>query len=251
MKYSRSILAKLNAVTAKRPRTVIQHIIKHGYITTEELENLYGYKHAPRAARDVREQGIPLEMYRVKSSDGRSIGAYRFGDLSKIEDSISKEKGRTVLSKALKSALIEKYGSKCFIYSQQMDERLLQIDHRIPYEIGGEQDDSIDHFMLLSPSANRAKSWTCEHCQNWEKKDSSFCIGCFWAFPESHSHIAGIQQRQIIISFTGDEIKDYNELIELVGRENAEHKIKQLLHQYLPSNKKSTNGQTEVETAEV
>ena len=235
MNYSKKILDKLNSITAKRPKTVIQHILEHGYVTTEELENLYGYKHAPRAARDVREQGISLETYHVKSSDGRSIGAYRFGDLSRIGDSISKEKGRTVLSKALKSALIEKYGSKCFIYSQPMDERLLQIDHRIPYEIGGEQNDSIEHFMLLSPSANRAKSWTCEHCPNWEKKDPSFCVGCFWAYPESHTHIAGKQQRQIIVSFTGNEIEDYNGLINLVGIENAELTIKQLIHQYLPT----------------
>lgn len=69
-KYSKVILDKLNAVTSKRPRTVIQHILKHGYITTEELENQYGYQHAPRAARDVRELGIPLVTYYVKSSDG-------------------------------------------------------------------------------------------------------------------------------------------------------------------------------------
>lgn len=235
MKYSKKILTKLNAVKAKRPRTVIQHILKHGYVTTEELENMYGYKHAPRAARDVREQGIPLETYHVKSTDGRSIAAYKFGDLSCINDTVSKEKGRTVLSKALKSALVEKYGAKCFIYSQPMDERLLQIDHRIPYEIGGEQDDKIEHFMLLSPSANRAKSWTCEHCQNWDKKDPSFCVGCFWAYPESHTHIAGMQCRQIIVSFTGNEIEDYYGLIKLVGRDNAENTIKQLIHQFLPS----------------
>ena len=131
MKYSKKILTKLNAVKAKRPRTVIQHILKHGYVTTEELENMYGYKHAPRAARDVREQGIPLETYHVKSTDGRSIAAYKFGDLSCINDTVSKEKGRTVLSKALKSALVEKYGAKCFIYSQPMDERLYA-----PFPIG-------------------------------------------------------------------------------------------------------------------
>lgn len=45
-------------VTAKRPRTVIDHILKHGYVTTEELKEQYGYDHPPRAARDVREQGI-------------------------------------------------------------------------------------------------------------------------------------------------------------------------------------------------
>lgn len=160
-KMPKSLLDKLNSVTAKRPKTVIQYILEHGYVTTEDLKQL-GYEHAPRAARDVREQGIPLETFRVKDTTDKTIAAYRFGDYSKIEDKLSKVTGRTVLSSALKKALIDKYGSKCFIYLQSMEERLLQVDHRVPYEIGGEQDSqNIDCYMLLSPSANRAKSWTC------------------------------------------------------------------------------------------
>jgi hypothetical protein len=31
------------AVTAKRPRTVIHHILKHGFITTQDLKDKYGY----------------------------------------------------------------------------------------------------------------------------------------------------------------------------------------------------------------
>jgi hypothetical protein len=229
-KYPKSFLDKLNAVTAKRPKTVIQHILKFGFVTTEELEQLYGYKHAPRAARDVRELGIPLEMYRVKSSDGRTIGAYRFGNPELAGNVVSKVAGRTALSKALKKALIDRFGAKCFIYLQSMDEKLLQVDHRIPYEIGGEQDENdLDCFMLLSPSANRAKSWTCEHCPNWETKDVGFCVRCFWAHPENYSHIAGKEQRQIIITFTGDEIEDYNKLIGLVGAEKAEETIKEMI----------------------
>ena len=164
MKLSKEILNRLNAITDKRPSTVIQHIIKHGYITTEELASKYGYEHAPRAARDVRERGVNLVTYRVKSSDGRNIAAYKFGEPVFIDNKISKVGGRTALSQALKKALIDKYGAVCFVYLQPMEERLLQIDHRIPYEIGGELDDNIDCYMLLSPSANRAKSWTCEHC---------------------------------------------------------------------------------------
>jgi len=232
-KLPKDFLAKLNAVTKKRPKTVIQFIIEHGFITTDDLINL-GYKHPPRAARDVREQGIPLETFRVKDSTGKSIGAYRFGDPKKAEDKLSKTSGRTVLSAALKKALIEKYGSKCFIYLQPMEERLLQIDHRIPYEIGGEQDEKdIDCYMLLSPSANRAKSWTCEHCLNWERKNVDFCVRCFWAHPENYSHIAGQEQRQIIITFTGDEIEDYNRLIALVGEDNAEKAIKEMIDKYV------------------
>ena len=47
-----------------------------------------------------------------------------------------------------------------------MDERVLQIDHRVPYEVGGDDKSETlnpDDFMLLSGSANRAKSWSCEH----------------------------------------------------------------------------------------
>ena len=82
-KLPEEFLKQLKAVTAKRPRVVIDHILKHGHVTTEELKSLYGYDHPPRAARDVREQGIPLETFRVKSTEGHSIGAYRFGDPTK------------------------------------------------------------------------------------------------------------------------------------------------------------------------
>ena len=232
-KYPRSFLARLNAVTAKRPKTVIQHILKHGFVTTEDLKNL-GYEHAPRAARDVRELGIPLDTFRTTDSQGRSIAAYRFGEPSQTSDNVSKTAGRTVLSKALKKALIEKFGAKCFIYLQPMEERLLQVDHRIPYEIGGEQDaGNIECYMLLCPSANRAKSWTCEHCSNWVGKDVEFCMKCFWAHPENYSHVAGIEQRQIVLTFTGDEVEDYNKLIALVGVDKAEETIKDLIAKYI------------------
>ena len=62
-------------VIAKRPRTVIEHILKHGFITTEELKDKYGYNHPPRAVRDVKEHGIPIEMFRVQGGDGRKIAA--------------------------------------------------------------------------------------------------------------------------------------------------------------------------------
>ena len=233
MKLSKDDLSKLNSITGKRPSTVIQHIIKNGFITTEELTNDYGYEHPPRAARDVRERGVNLVTYKVKSSDGRTIAAYKFGDPVFIDNKVSKVAGRTALSNALKKALVDKFGAICFVYLQPMDERLLQIDHRIPYEIGGEQDDNIDCYMLLSPSANRAKSWTCEHCPNWTQKDIDFCSNCFWAHPENYSHIAGKEERQIIITFTDNEIEDYNRLIELVGQERAESTIKDLITNYV------------------
>lgn len=218
--YSKEFLDLLESVTAKRPRTVIQHILQHGYITSQELKDLYGYNHPPRAIRDVREYGIPLVTYRVTGIDGRKIAAYKFGNPEDAKNTLSKAAGRTVLSKALKQALIEKYGAKCFIYLEEMDEAKLQVDHRIPYEIGGEHDEQdIDYFMLLSPSANRAKSWTCEHCKNWDAKD--------------YDHVAGKPEKMISIIFSGNEIEDYNKLIRLSGKDTAQATIKRILHEHL------------------
>ncbi len=220
---------KLLSVTAKRPATIIKHILEHGSITSEDIKSLYGYNHPPRAVRDVREQGIPIETFRIKDSEGKNIAAYRFGDPTKLGNAVSKKAGRTALSKALKKALIERFGAKCFVYKEELDQALLQVDHRIPYEIGGERGEEVKHYMLLCPSANRAKSWSCEHCSNWDIKDPSFCEDCFWAHPERYTHIAGNSEIRIILSFTGDEVKDYNALIDSVGIENAESFIKKLI----------------------
>lgn len=234
VKLTKKIRCKLEAVSAKRPRTVIQHILKYGKITTQELAEVYGYEHPPRAIRDVRELGIPIVTVKAKDKAGKSIAEYRFGDLSTWHGFSKKALGRTALTRALKKALIEKFGSRCFIYFEFMDAASLQVDHRVPYEIGGESSvDELDNFMLLCPSANRAKSWTCEHCENWKRKEPSFCLRCFWAYPEDYDHVAGVPQKIITILFTGDEIEDYRRLITLCGIDNAQAEIKRILHESL------------------
>ena len=234
VRLPRAIRARLNAVSAKRPRTVIQHILKHGSITTQALSEVYGYEHPPRAIRDVRELGIPIVTVKTKDKSGKSIAEYRFGDLSKWGGVPGKASGRTALAKALKSALIEKFGSRCFVYLEAKDAASLQVDHRVPYEIGGEASpEDIGSFMLLCPSANRAKSWTCEHCENWKRKDPSFCVRCFWAHPEDYDHVAGKYQKVLTIVFTGDEIEDYRRLIGISGADGAQTTIKRILHDKL------------------
>jgi hypothetical protein len=37
--------AYIESITAKRAKTVLTHILEHGYITTDELNQLYHYKH--------------------------------------------------------------------------------------------------------------------------------------------------------------------------------------------------------------
>lgn len=214
LELPKEFIALCHSVTAKRPKTVIEHILKNGFITTEELKETYGYNHPPRAARDVREHGIPLETFQVTGSDGHKIAAYRFGDVSAKR--FTKLSGRTGLSKKIKDALVGKYGCKCFIYLEEVDERELQIDHRVPYEVGGDGENielAPEDFMLLSGSANRAKSWSCEHCENWNTlKDRTICLTCYWAYPENYNHIAMRQIRRIDLVWQGDEIDTYDKL---------------------------------------
>ena len=202
----------LKSVEAKRPRTVINHILEYGQITTEELRDIYGYNHPPRAIRDVREQGIPIETFRVTGSDGKKIAAYKFGDPSEVR--ATQLSGRTVLSSKLKTELIEKYGARCNIYLESFPERELQIDHRVPFEIAGENVDldDVDEYMLLCASANRAKSWSCENCENWRQKQVSICQSCYWAYPESYSHIATRDIRRLDLLWADEDIAEYDRL---------------------------------------
>ncbi|MEH2312335.1 MAG: HNH endonuclease [Nostoc sp.] len=209
------------SVTAKRPKAVIDHILQYGFVTTEELKQRYGYNHPPRAARDVREHGIPLETFRVTGTDGRRIAAYKFGDISKAR--FSRLSGRTGLSTQLKDELIKRYGCKCFIYLEKVDKRELQIDHRVPFEVDGEPELESESFMLLCGSANRAKSWSCEHCENWKRiKDKSICLSCYWAYPENYTHVAMQQVRRIDLMWQEDNIEIYEKLKQQAVRLNKE-----------------------------
>jgi hypothetical protein len=201
--------ALIDKVTDKRPRTVLDLILKHGFVTTEQLA-IEGYTHGPRAARDVREQGIPLETFKVKSSTGRSIAAYRFGDPSQVKS--HKLGGRSVLPEALRDKLFLSGGGRCFVCGHSYEKRYFQVDHRVPYEITGEIADPSEtgSFMLLCASCQRSKSWSCEHCSNWQTLDETVCGGCYWAVPESYSHVATEEVRRVDLVFAKDETTTFD-----------------------------------------
>ena len=211
---AKKIKQQLRSITNKRARIVIEHILQNGFITTEDLEKKYGYNHPPRAARDVREAGIPLETFRVQSSDGRWIAAYRFGDLSKIR--FGRLHGRQTFPKAFKDKLYQLSGGKCAICSGKFESRYLQVDHRIPYEVSGEEivsELAAQNYMLLCGSCNRAKSWSCEHCTNWlSDKLPKVCATCYWGNPEDYAHIALREVRRADILWNEDEVQSYERL---------------------------------------
>jgi hypothetical protein len=209
----KTIRKLLENITNKRARIVIEHILENGFVTTEQLEKQYGYNHPPRAARDVREFGIPLETFRVKNSEGRSIAAYRFGDMNNIQK--GRLKGRQTFPKQFRDELYAQSGGKCSICNGSFEQRYLQVDHRVPYEVAGDAQDNLDpkDFMLVCGSCNRAKSWSCEHCTNWQnEKYSQFCLKCYWANPENYVHVALREIRRTDILWDENEVELYEKL---------------------------------------
>ena len=215
-KLPKAFLERLKAVKGKRSRIVVDHILKHGHITTDDLQDTYGYDHPPRAVRDVREQGIPIETYKVVGKRGNRIAAYRFADPADIRG--GRHGGRRVFSKKFKDELISLYGSRCAICSCDYERRYLQIDHRVPYEVSGDvkgEPDPAD-FMLICGSCNRAKSWSCEHCRNWTTDHlPRVCKTCYWANPEKYAHIALRVVRRLDVLWSEDEVPDYDRLLQM------------------------------------
>lgn len=231
-----SFLDFLKTIKGKRSRIVVQHILEHGFITTEELEVQYGYKHPPRAVRDVREQGVPIETFTVLNSQGKPIAAYRFGNWP--EERHGRSGGRRVISKSLKKSLFEMQRGRCAICLEQYDQRYLQVDHRVPYMVAGDMDSHDDQtaYMLVCGSCNRAKSWSCEHCDNGQRlKDASICLRCYWASPSLYEHVAMRPIRRLDLVWSEDEVSEYDVLKRLAdstGDHLPDH-VKAVLKKYV------------------
>lgn len=119
-----------------------------------------GYNHPPRAVGDVRDAGIPIITGRaISKRTGRRMAVYSFGNPSHIQG--GRIGGRSALPKVFKAKLITHYGSVDCITGARLDERVLQIDHRVPYRIAGDiglDDFNVKNYMLLDASSQRAKS---------------------------------------------------------------------------------------------
>ncbi|MEX2186585.1 MAG: HNH endonuclease signature motif containing protein [Pirellulales bacterium] len=213
-RFPATFLKRLAVVTGKRSRTVVDHILEYGFISTEDLKETFGYDHPPRAVRDVREQGIPIETYSVVGKHGRKIAAYRFGNPKQARG--TSQRGRAMLPKSIKKELLKRHGTRCAICTGEFDATHLQVDHRVPYEVAGDaiavNPDSIA-FMLVCGSCNRAKSWSCEHCTNWLRtRYPRSCRTCYWASPESYEHISMEDIRRIEIVWQGErEINEHTD----------------------------------------
>ena len=208
------IVEELIVRTTGRSRVVVEHILEHGYITTLDLSEL-GYEHPPRAAADVRDRGIPLETV-SKTIAGKRIGHYRFPDNMDQLDQTSI--GRIAISKKFRKEVLEHYGEIDIFTRAATSPREIQIDHRIPYRISGDprQPFEVEDFMPVSAAMNRAKSWECEACPNWEERVVEICESCYWAIPDRpYQHVATVPVRRLDITWQGaNEIIEFDYLLQ-------------------------------------
>ena len=97
------IVKEMRVRTSGRSRHVIEQILEHGYVTTTTLASL-GYDYPPRAARDVKDRGIPLETV-MKEIEGKKVAHYRFPDGVDALDRTAS--GRVAISKQFRQEVIE------------------------------------------------------------------------------------------------------------------------------------------------
>lgn len=214
IEYPDEFLDHAKAVNSQRALRVVETIIEKGEVSSLEIQNKFGYTHAPRAARDLREHGIPLVTTMKTLDSGDRCGFYSFGDPKHFRGSRG---GRRNIPKRIKTELVAQFGARCNSCRQKFDATLLQVDHRVPFEILHDEAD-VTHdskdYMLVCPSCNRSKSWSCEYCPNWNVRDVDVCRKCYWASPENYEHLATVALRRLDITWTGEEISFYDALAE-------------------------------------
>jgi hypothetical protein len=198
----------------RRAVAAIRLMLEKGFVTTDDLNDL-GYNHPPRAIGDVRDAGIPVITGSSTSErSGRRMAVYTLGQAKDIVN--GRIGGRSALPKAFKEKLIAHYGSRDCITGAVLPPQVLQMDHRVPFRVSGDaglQDHDVRAYMLLDASSQRAKSWSCENCRNFQELlKSSVCGTCYWAFPEAYDHIAMEQLRRTEISWQGDDVQVHDRL---------------------------------------
>lgn len=210
------ILPNLN----KRPRTVLEYILRNGSVSTYELGEL-GYDQPPRAAQDLKEAGIKLKTSVGKHPDtGRRMAIYSLDETEEIHV----KNGRTNFPKKFKEELYKSFGYRCNICNTIYPTTLLQCDHRISVIVGGEVEKlELEKFQPLCAPHQRAKSWECENCPNRTEGNPEVCESCFWAIPDGeYTHIATRNERVVSLRFKDDhEVRLLRRLLAYAKEHNC------------------------------
>lgn len=180
---------------SKRARAALEIMLERGAVTTRALQEEYGLDHPPRAIRDLKDAGVLVGSRRVKDS-GKTISEYF------LEVGAAPSEGgapRNPIRKIDKDRIVEEFGGRCAICGTAS--KWLQLDHRVPFAIAGDPPEwNSATAMPLCPSDNRAKSWACEHCENWTTRDLNLCQSCMWCHPENYDHVSMTPERRLVVT---------------------------------------------------
>lgn len=195
----------------RRARTVLETLLSSGEVSTYDLGKL-GYDQPPRGAQDLKDAGVVLKTTNGRNPEtGNRMVIYSIDYDAPIGTGMSE---RRAFPKDFTRKVKELHGNKCCIYRVVYPATVLQVDHRIPFSIAGDPEKLVvSEFMPLSPSANRSKSWACEHCPNMIEKNPETCKSCYWAYPDQNfSHIATVEERRLQIVWQGQEIATFEKI---------------------------------------
>lgn len=213
---------------------MLELLLKKGAVSTFDLGNI-GYDQPPRAAQDLKEAGVKLTTtFGKHPKTGSRMAIYSLAkDQPLLTGTFS---GRKAFPKKFRHDCLEHYHLTCCICNVVYEPAVLQIDHRIPYIIGGDPDNyKLDNFMLLCGSHQRLKSWECEHCPNRKIESTEICRVCYWAMPDGdYEHIATILEKRIDVTWRGEyELGHYQRLVSFAKKKglSLSDTIKELVKQ--------------------
>lgn len=204
----------------KRPRTVLELILEKGEVSTYELGEL-GYDQPPRAAQDLKEHGVRLKTKFGKHPETNARMAIYM--LAEVDDEVNGSfTGRVAFPKKFREEVLAFFKNRCNICNMEYNARSLQLDHRVPYLLGGEADKfRLQDFQALCNSHQRAKSWECEHCGNRTLANAEVCAKCYWSIPDGpYQHVAMRDERRLDLTFVDAEVKDYQRLEATAKKES-------------------------------
>jgi len=208
---------KITPELGQRAKIVLNQILDHGDCSTEWLQE-QGYDHAPRAAQDLKDAGVPLKSHKkdMNSKTGNRMSSYYLLDRNPSEV----KAGRKQPPKKFKKDLIKKYDQRDHFTGQETAGHELTMDHRTPYDVGGDPDNfDVKDWMLLGASSQQRKKHACSNCENQKNiREPATCRRCYWAYPEDYDHVAMENLRRVDVEFRGKDVDKFDQLEKYAKR---------------------------------
>jgi hypothetical protein len=97
----------------------------------------------------------------------------------------------------------------CALCRCQFEKKRLCGDHRVPHRVAGNrltEQEGMLAYQVLCYTCNNRKQKACAACPNQQtKRDIEMCRSCFWAYPDTYTHVAGQPERRLEIVLQGLE----------------------------------------------